>query len=68
LSHDGLNPAHVPCLWVNNPTLRHSCMAMIGRADIEESKSTVAFCARVPQASYPSGNFSVTYATTAAWP
>jgi hypothetical protein len=21
LSHDGLNPAHVPCWWVNNPTL-----------------------------------------------
>ena len=25
LSHDGLNPAHVPCWWVNNPTLWLSC-------------------------------------------
>ncbi len=25
LSHDGLNPAHVPCRWVNNPTLPASC-------------------------------------------
>jgi len=25
LSHDGLNPAHVPCWWVNNPTLSLGC-------------------------------------------
>ena len=25
LSHDGLNPAHVPCWWVNNPTLALGC-------------------------------------------
>ena len=25
LSHDGLNPAHVPCWWVNNPTLPLGC-------------------------------------------
>lgn len=33
---------------------------MIGRADIEESKSDVATNAQPPQASYPCGNFSVT--------
>ena len=36
-----LNPAHVPCWWMNNPTLGLCCEAMIGRADIEESKSTM---------------------------
>ena len=41
-SHDGLNPAHVPCKRVNNPTLGEFCFAMIGRADIEGSKSDVA--------------------------
>ena len=34
---------------------------MIGRADIEESKSNVALNAWLPQASYPCGNFSDTY-------
>ena len=33
---------------------------MIGRADIEGSKSNVAMNARLPQASYPCGNFSGT--------
>ena len=33
---------------------------MIGRADIEESKNNVALNARLPQASYPYGNFSDT--------
>ena len=33
---------------------------MIGRADIEESKSKVAKDANLPQASYPCGNFSST--------
>ncbi len=33
---------------------------MIGRADIEESKSNVAMYAWLPQASYPCGNFSDT--------
>ena len=60
LSHDGLNPAHVPCWWMNNPTLGLCCEAMIGRADIEESKSNVAMNAWLPQASYPCGNFSDT--------
>ena len=34
---------------------------MIGRVDIEESKSNVAMNAWLPQASYPCGNFSGTY-------
>ena len=33
---------------------------MLGRADIEGSKSNVAMNAWLPQASYPCGNFSVT--------
>ena len=33
---------------------------MIGRADIEESKSKVAKDANLPQTSYPCGNFSIT--------
>jgi hypothetical protein len=33
---------------------------MIGRADIEGSKSNVAMNAWLPQASYPFGNFSDT--------
>ena len=60
LSHDGLNPAHVPFRRVNNPTLGEFCFAMIGRADIEGSKSDVAKNAWPPQASYPFGNFSDT--------
>ncbi|KAF6197453.1 hypothetical protein GE061_020208 [Apolygus lucorum] len=60
LSHDGLNPAHVPYWRVNNPTLGEFCFAMIGRADIEGSKSDVAMNAWPPRASYPCGNFSDT--------
>jgi hypothetical protein len=45
---------------VNNPTLCECCFAMIGRADIEGSKSNVAMNAWLPQASYPCGNFSDT--------
>ena len=37
--------------WVNNPTLGEFCFAMIGRADIEGSKSDVAMNAWPPQAS-----------------
>ncbi|KAG9438840.1 hypothetical protein H6P81_021245 [Aristolochia fimbriata] len=51
--HDGLNPAHVPYWWVNNPTLGEFCFTMIGRADIEGSKNNVAMNAWLPQASYP---------------
>ena len=43
-----------------NPTLGEFCFAMIGRADIEGSKSNVAMNAWLPQASYPCGNFSDT--------
>ena len=45
---------------MNNPALGEFCLAMIGRADIEESKSDVAMNAWPPQASYPCGNFSDT--------
>ena len=45
---------------MNNPTLCDFCIAMIGRADIEGSKSDVAMNAWPPQASYPCGNFSDT--------
>ncbi|PHT26294.1 hypothetical protein CQW23_34091 [Capsicum baccatum] len=48
---------HVPYWWVNNPTLGEFCFTMIGRADIEGSKSNVAMNAWLPQASYPCGNF-----------
>jgi hypothetical protein len=37
---------------------------MIGRADIEGSKSNVAMSAWLPQASYPCGNFSDTSTLT----
>ncbi len=45
---------------MNNPTFGPCCEAVIGRADIEESKSNVAMNAWLPQASYPCGNFSDT--------
>ncbi|PHT27249.1 Regulator of rDNA transcription protein 15 [Capsicum baccatum] len=60
LSHDGLNPAHIPYWWVNNAILGEFCFTMIGRADIEGLKSNVAMKAWLPQASYPCGNFSDT--------
>jgi len=43
---------------MNNPTLDPCCEVMIGRADIEESKSNVDMNSWLPQASYPFGNFS----------
>ena len=49
---------------MNNPTLGELCFAMIGRADIEGSKSNVAMNAWLPQASYPCGNFSDTSSWT----
>ena len=45
---------------MNKPTLWPGCKSMIGRADIEGSKSDVAKNAWPPQASYPCGNFSDT--------
>ncbi|PHT29702.1 hypothetical protein CQW23_30678 [Capsicum baccatum] len=56
-ANSGLNPAHVPDWWVNNPTLAEFCFTMIGRADIEGSKSNVAMNAWLPQASYPCVGF-----------
>ncbi|KAI5381355.1 hypothetical protein KIW84_UN0793 [Lathyrus oleraceus] len=41
---------------------------MIGRADIEGSKSNVAMNAWLPQASYPCGNFSDTLASNSEAP
>ena len=52
LSHDGLNPAHLPFLWVKNSTLG-VCNTKIGKADMEESKSNVPMDAWPPQTSYP---------------
>ncbi|KAI3481422.1 hypothetical protein L1887_56147 [Cichorium endivia] len=56
------NPAHDSrsLLVGDNPTLGEFCFTMIGRADIEGSKSNVAMNAWLPQASYPCGNFSDT--------
>ena len=51
---------------MNNPTLGEFCFTMIGRADIEGSKSNVAMNAWLPQASYPYGNFSDT-STSSCW-
>ena len=50
------------CRRLNNPTLWDFCVWMIGRADIEGSKSNVAMNAWLPQACYPCGNFSDTSA------
>jgi len=60
LFHNGLNPAHVPFLKVNNLNLCACCDASIRRADIEGSKSNVDMSSWLPQASYPCGNFSDT--------
>jgi hypothetical protein len=40
---------HVPQEWVNNPMLAEFCFGMIGRADIEESKSNIAMNAWLPK-------------------
>ena len=45
---------------MNNPIRGEFCFTIIGRADIEGSKSNVAMNAWLPQASYPCGNFSDT--------
>ncbi|KAM7477601.1 hypothetical protein LguiA_025814 [Lonicera macranthoides] len=60
LQPSAMTNSHVPYWWVNNPTLGEFCFTMIGRADIEGSKSNVAMNAWLPQASYPCGNFSDT--------
>jgi len=38
---------------MDDPTLIEYCFGMIGRADIEGSKSNIAMNAWLPQASYP---------------
>ncbi|CAN6857340.1 unnamed protein product, partial [Brassica oleracea] len=53
LSHDSLNPAHVPYWWVNNPTLGEFCFTMIGRADtssfkFRRSKGSIGHAFTVP--------------------
>lgn len=58
LSHDDLNPAHIFCWRVNNPTLGEFYFPMIERADIKGSKSDIAMNAWPPQTSYSCGNFS----------
>ncbi|KIK71547.1 hypothetical protein GYMLUDRAFT_149884, partial [Collybiopsis luxurians FD-317 M1] len=40
---------------VNNPTFTEFCFSMIGRANIEGSKSNVTMNTWLPQASYPCG-------------
>ncbi|PHT35378.1 hypothetical protein CQW23_23078 [Capsicum baccatum] len=60
MSRDGLNPAHVPYWWVNNPTLGDFYFTMIGRVEIEGSKSNVTMNTWLSQANYPCGNFSDT--------
>ena len=60
LSHAGLNPDHVPYLWLNKPIHSNFCMTMTGRADIEGSKSDVDMNSWSPRISYPCGNFSDT--------
>ncbi|KAK3837377.1 MAG: hypothetical protein J3R72DRAFT_476957 [Linnemannia gamsii] len=41
---------HVPYQWMNNPTLTEFCFSMIGRADIERPKGTVAMNAWLAKA------------------
>ena len=53
-------PSSRSLIRMNKPTLWAVCNSMIGRADIEGSKSDVAKNAWPPQASYPCGNFSDT--------
>jgi len=45
---------------VNNLTLAAFCDGRVGKANIEESKSSVDMDSQLPQASYPRGNFSDT--------
>ncbi|XP_022747945.1 uncharacterized protein LOC111297512 [Durio zibethinus] len=53
LSHISLNLAHIPYWWVNNPTFGEFYFIMIGKANIEGSKSNVDMNDWLPQASYP---------------
>ena len=43
LSHDGLNPAHVPCWWVNNPNIpTNSTRLRLGSKEEPKSKDQKA--------------------------
>lgn len=65
LTHGGLNPAHVHYWWVTNPALGEFCFTVIGRHNMEESKSNLTMNIRPPLVSYPYGNFSDTQAKAA---
>ena len=52
MSHNSLNPVHVPFWQVNNPALWDYCVSLIGRAHIDGSKSEIA--------KYPCDNYSDT--------
>ena len=58
ITYDGLNPAHVPCERVNNPTLGDFGDNMIGRADSEESKSN---CNREEREKYICENYCLDF-------
>src|SRR5487761_1521737 len=47
LSHDGLNPAHVPLYWASSPTLGPCCRTGMGRADIAQFLSPVTRSCRL---------------------
>ena len=59
LSHNRLKPTHIPCQWLNTPTLGEVYFTMIGGADIG-SESDVAMNAWLPTASYLCVNISDT--------
>ncbi|KAL2224349.1 UNVERIFIED_CONTAM: Protein TAR1 [Sesamum indicum] len=52
--------SHVPYWWVNNPTLGEFCFTMIGRADIEGSKSNRRYERLAATSQLSCGNFSDT--------
>gem|GEM_PF-2203325 len=59
LSHDGLNPAHVPLSWAGSPTLGGCCTPRMGRADIDVANRGVDGSSHPRRPCYPRGNFSV---------
>eukprot|EP00831_Metopus_contortus_P079980 TRINITY_DN806_c0_g1_i7.p1 TRINITY_DN806_c0_g1~~TRINITY_DN806_c0_g1_i7.p1 ORF type:complete len:243 (-),score=-26.96 TRINITY_DN806_c0_g1_i7:244-972(-) len=57
LSHDVLNPAHVPLQWANRPTLGTCYSPRMRRADIEVPNLPVAVNAWERSACYPRSTF-----------
>ena len=56
LSHDGLNPAHVPLSWASSPTLGPCCRTRMGRDDIailSEISPRIRLCLHPPALSRP---------------